>query len=116
MCRPRSHGDTVAMRITYGVVWQEGEAPLSRGKLELLPGALRLDGVTGSAPAVREIPYDELSAVRVGRAGAERLDGRPTLVLDLVSGTRVVVASVAQSGIAAELVERLTSATVGAGG
>ena len=104
------------MRITYGVVWQEGEGPLARGKLELLPNVLRLDGVTASAHTVREIPYEELSTVRVGRAGSERLDGRPTLLLDLVSGTRVVVASVAQSGIAAELVERLTSATLGATG
>jgi len=104
------------MRITYGVVWQEGEGPLARGKLELLPDALRLDGVIGSAHVVREIPYNELSTVRVGRAGSERLDGRPTLLLDLVSGARVVVASVAQSGIAAELVERLTRATVGATG
>ena len=116
MCRPDPTATLRPMRITYGVVWQEGRAPVSRGKLELLPDVLRLDGVTGSAPAVREIPYDELSTVRVGRAGAERLDGRPTLVLDLISGTRVVVASVAQSGIAAELVERLASATVGAGG
>ena len=102
------------MRITYGVVWQEGEGPLARGKLELLPNALRLDGVAGSAHTVREIPYEELSAVRVGRAGSERLDGRPTVLVDLVSGRRVVVASVAQSGIAAELVERLTGVTLGA--
>ena len=98
------------MRITYGVVWQEDGAPLSRGKLELLSNALHLDGVTGSTPAVREIAYDELETVRVGRAAAERLDGRPTLVLGLVSGVRVVIASVAQSGIAAELVERLAAA------
>ena len=102
-----------AMRITYGVVWREGEAPLCRGKLELLPDALRLDGVSGSAPAVREIGYKELAHVKVGRAGVERLDGRPTLVLDLLSGRRVVIASVAQSGIAAELVDRLASATSG---
>jgi hypothetical protein len=95
------------MRITYGVVWREGAAPLARGKLELLTDSLRLDGLTGSAPAIREIAYDELATVRVGRAGAERLAGRPTLVLDLVSGVRLVIASVAQSGIAAELVDRL---------
>jgi hypothetical protein len=104
------------MRITYGVVWREDEAPLSRGKLELLPDALRLDGVTGSTSAVREIAYNELAGVRVGRAGGERLDGRPTLVLDLVTGTRLTIASVAQSGIAAELVERLASATSDAAG
>lgn len=102
------------MRITYGVVWREGEAPLCRGRLELLPDALLLDGVSGAAPAVREIDYKELSKVRVGRAKADRLDGRPTLVLDLVSGERVVIASVAQSGIAAELADRLASATSGA--
>lgn len=97
------------MRITYGVVWQEDGAPLSRGKLELLPDALHLDGVTGSTPAVREIAYDDLAAVRVGRAASERLDGRPTLMLELGSGARVVIASVAQSGIATELVERLSA-------
>ena len=101
------------MHITYGVVWREGEASLSRGKLELLPLVVRLDGVTGSAHTAREIPYEELAAVRIGRSETERLDGRPTVVLELVSGARVVVASVAQSGIAAELVERLTSATLG---
>jgi len=101
------------MRITYGVVWREGGAPLARGKLELLPESLRLDGVEGSTPTTREISYDELAAVRVGRADAERLDGRRTLVLELLSGARVVIASVAQSGIAAELVDRLASATSG---
>ena len=37
-----------AMRTTSGVVWREGETPLARGKLELLPLSVRLDGLAGS--------------------------------------------------------------------
>jgi len=45
------------MRTSYGVVWRVGEEPLARGKLELLPRILRLDGVTGERPrAGRRLP------------------------------------------------------------
>jgi len=38
------------MQTTYGVVWRAGGEPLARGKLELLPSVLRLDGLAGSEP------------------------------------------------------------------
>ena len=99
------------MRATYGVIWREGEAALSRGKLELLPRSLKLEGRTGTVPVAREIRYDELSALHVGRSSADRLNGHPTLVVELTSGARVVLASVAQSGVVVELIERLASFT-----
>jgi len=95
------------MRRTYGVVWREGDEPLARGKLELLAHALRLDGLSGTDPVSREIAYDGLAGVHVGRSPAERLNGHSTLVLEPASGAPISLAAVAQPGIVGELAERL---------
>lgn len=104
------------MRTSYGVVWREGEHPLARGKLELLPRAMRLDGMTGAEPTTREIAYDYLSEIRIGRSAEERIDGRPSLVLQPRSGDTFSIASVAQAGVLAEIAERLTALQVGSEG
>ncbi|HEV8098498.1 MAG TPA: hypothetical protein VGP56_05085 [Gaiellaceae bacterium] len=95
------------MRTTYGVVWREGETPLARGKLELLPCSVRLDGLAGSEQVALEIPYEELDAVRTGRTSSDRLNGQPTLVLERRDAESIVIASVAQAGVVAELTEHL---------
>ncbi|MDX6487281.1 MAG: hypothetical protein QOF43_2434 [Gaiellaceae bacterium] len=98
------------MRTSYGVVWREGEQPLARGKLELLARVLRLEGMAGSEPTTREIRYGDLGEVRIGRTNAERIDGRPSLVLAPSVGATLSIASVAQqTGIVAEIAERLTA-------
>jgi hypothetical protein len=104
------------MRTSYGVVWREGAKPLARGKLELLARAVRLEGMTGSEPTTREIAYDFLSEVRIGRSPDERIDGRPSLVLAPRSGEPLAIASVAQSGIVAEIAERLAALQLGTEG
>lgn len=104
------------MRTSYGVVWRDGEQPLARGKLELLPRTVRLDGMAGSEPTTREIAYDYLSEVRIGRSPAERIDGRPSLVLAPRTGTTVAIASVAQAGVLAEIAERLAALQLGTEG
>jgi hypothetical protein len=104
------------MRTTYGVVWREGQKPLARGKLELLPRAVRLDGMSGSEPTMREIAYDYLSEIRIGRSPEERIDGRPSLVLAPRSGDTLSIASVAQSGVIAEIAERLAALQLGTEG
>jgi hypothetical protein len=86
-----------------------GDEPLSRGKLELLPHVLRLDGLTGSERAVREIAYDDLSVVRVGRSKTERLKDKPALVLERRSGPAIRVAAASQSWVVNELLERLVA-------
>ena len=101
------------MRTSYGVVWREGMRPLARGKLELLPRALRLEGMTGSEPTMREIGYDLLSEIRIGRSAAERIDGRPSLVVAPRTGDTLSIASVAQSGVVAEIAERLAALQFG---
>jgi len=95
------------MRTTYGVVWRAGAEPLARGKLELLPLVVRLDGLSGSDPVALEIPYDELEDVRTGRTAADRMNGHPTLVLQQRGHDPVVIAAVAQSGVIAELTQHL---------
>jgi hypothetical protein len=102
------------MRTSYGVVWREGERPLARGKLELLTRALRLEGMTGSEPTTREIAYDYLTEIRIGRSAEERIDGHPSLVLEPRTGETLAIASVAQSGVVAELAERLAALQSGA--
>jgi hypothetical protein len=101
------------MRTSYGVVWKEGSAPLARGKLELLPRALRLDGVSGTETTTREIPYDSLSEIRIGRSPDDRIDGRPSLMLEPRVGDTLSIASVAQAGVLAEIAERLAGLQFG---
>jgi len=102
------------MNISYGVVWREQSLPLATGKLELLPRALRFEGMADGRATKREIAYENLAAVRVGRTPADRLDGRPSLVLERRGGQAITIASVAQSGIVAEIAERLVSLQLGA--
>lgn len=101
------------MRTSYGVVWREGALPLASGKLELLPRAVLLDGMAGSIPTTREIAYDLLSEIRIGRSAQDRIDGRPTLVLAPRSGEPVAIASVAQAGVISEIAERLAALQFG---
>jgi hypothetical protein len=101
------------MRTSYGVVWREGALPLASGKLELLPRAVRLDGMAGSVPTRREIAYDRLSEIRIGRSTADRIDGRPTLVIEPRDGEPFAIASVAQAGVIAEIAERLAGLQFG---
>jgi hypothetical protein len=102
------------MRTSYGVVWREGERPLARGKLELLPRAIRLEGLTGSEPTTREIAYDYLSEIRIGRSTEERIDGQPSLILAPRTGDKFSIASVARSGVVAEIAEQLAALQFGA--
>lgn len=95
------------MRTSYGVVWREGAQPLARGKLELLARGLKLDGLAGQDRITREIGYDELTGVHVGRSSGERLNGHATLVLEPADGDAISLAAVAQPGVIGELAERL---------
>jgi hypothetical protein len=95
------------MRTTYGVVWREGETPLARGKLELFPRSLRLDGLAGSKPVALEIAYADLDGVRTARMAGERLNGHQTLVLERHLAEPVAIAAVTHAGVVAELTEHL---------
>jgi hypothetical protein len=97
------------MRTSYGVVWREGEEPLAAGKLELRPSGMRLDGIDG----LRDVPYRLLAGVRVGRLAGERIDGRPSVVLERHTGGPITVATVATPSLVGEIVERLAALRLG---
>jgi hypothetical protein len=97
------------MRTSYGVVWREGASPLAAGKLELLPRGIRLDGLEGT----QDIPYGLLASVRVGRLAGERIDGRPSVVIEQRSGVPVTISTVAKPSLVGEIVEQLAALQLG---
>ena len=101
------------MQTSYGVVWQEESRQPATGRLELTGQALRLESLADSEPTTREIAYDSLTGVRIGRKSGDRLGGRPTLVLERRSGQPIRIASVAQSSVVAEIAERLAAYRLG---
>lgn len=101
------------MHRTYAVTWQEpGSVPYS-GKLELRACGLSLEGSNnGSGTSSLLIPYEELLGMRLA-SGHERLDGRPTLVLDRRGRGSLRVASVVAPGIISEVAEALAGLRLG---
>lgn len=101
------------MQKSYGVVWREGSLPLATGMLEIRPRDLRFEGLADSLPAAETIPYEDLMGVRVGRSSTERIDGRPTVIIERRTGSPVTLTTVAQSTLIGEIVERLTALQLG---
>jgi hypothetical protein len=99
------------MRTSYAVTWQQaGDANATRsGRLELRPRGLVFEGSDRNGSATETVPYDELAGVRIGRSRADRLSGRPTLVLERRTGAPIRIAGIAHPGIVSELAERLAS-------
>jgi hypothetical protein len=95
---------------TYAVKWREPDGQTFIGRLALGQGTLRLvgrrPGVEG--PGVdRQIGYAELQGLRIGSTGADRLDGRPALVVERADGPYVVADAGTGAPVVQELVERL---------
>jgi hypothetical protein len=107
------------VRTTYAVTWQEKDRSPFSGRLELRPRGLRFEAV-GDGEArpqiVRDVGYDDVAEVRVGRGAADRIGGRPTLVVERRAGGPVRIASIAQAGIVSELAERLAALVLGGRG
>jgi hypothetical protein len=101
------------MQKSYGVVWREGSLPLATGRLELRLRDLRFEGLADSRLATQTIPYEDLAGVRVGRSSTERIDGRPTVILDRRTGPPLTLTTVAQQTLLGEIVERLTALQLG---
>jgi hypothetical protein len=95
------------MEGSYAVNWQGFDGREHSGRLDVLPGAMHLEGGNGSGPVVCDIPYAELAEVRVTRQIDERLRGLPTLVLRRHGGGTLRVATIAVPGALADLAEQL---------
>lgn len=94
---------------SYAVLWSESSDGVEAGKLELEPTGLRFEGRRGDSggPRVHRVFYEDIEGVHVGRRLAERLAGRPSLVLELAVGGPLRIGSLDRVGIVAELAERL---------
>jgi len=101
----RPSGDDSQMEPSYGVVWREGSHASVTGKLELLPHALRLEGIDET----QEVPYEGVAAIRVGRFAPDRLNGGPSVVVERRFGDAISIAGVTQPGVVGEIAERLTA-------
>jgi len=101
------------MRVSYAVVWREDELPQGTGKLELLQRALRLDGVSGGAKTVVDVPYEDLRGLRVGHAQDDRVAGNTALVFERRSGPTIRVASFGHPNPISEIAERVASLQLG---
>jgi hypothetical protein len=93
------------MQETYAVSWRHGTDEPCSGRLELTRDGLAF--TNGST--METIAYGDLRGVHVGRSSADRISGRPTLVLERRTGEPVRIAGVGQAGIISELAEHLSS-------
>ena len=96
---------------TYAVKWREPDGQTFVGRLALGSRALLLDGRRrgASGPAVeRRFGYEELRGLRIGSGGADRLDGRPALVVERCDGNYLVADAGQGAPIVQELVERIS--------
>ena len=92
------------MRPSYAVIWREGDGPVFAGKLELETDRLYLEG-SGPEGALRRlgILFADLAGVRIGRAPAERMGGRPSLTLDRRGREPVHIGEVGGLGVVLDL-------------
>lgn len=92
------------MQPSYAVIWREGDGPVFAGKLELEADRLYLEG-SGPEGALRrlEILFADLAAVRIGRAPAERIGGRPSLTLERRDHGPVHIGEVEGLGVVLDL-------------
>jgi hypothetical protein len=101
------------VRGSYAVNWQEQEGAISSGKLELRRCSILFEGQNGAGHHVIEIPYREISALRIARRASDKIGGRPTLVVERGEAPAIRIASVAQPGIVSELAEHLAGLNLG---
>jgi hypothetical protein len=90
------------MRSTgYAAVWQDGGAAMA-GRIVLDASALTFEG----RQATRRVAFTSIASFRLGRGTADRVGGRPALVIELRDGEIIRVAT-PELGALHELAEAL---------
>ncbi|MGD0716094.1 MAG: hypothetical protein ABSB24_18245 [Gaiellaceae bacterium] len=78
--------------VRYPAVWRLGKGAIVAGEVELGDAGLRLAGRSETGLSEHSAGYGEIRQVRVARGAEERLNGRPTLLLDLDQGQALEMA------------------------
>jgi hypothetical protein len=96
------------MRSTgYAAVWQDG-GPVMAGRIVLDASALTFEGAVRGRQTSRRIAFSSIASSRLGRGTADRVGGRPSLVIELTDGETIRVAT-PELGALHELAEALSS-------
>lgn len=91
-------------------MWRKDDGPVIPGQLQLLVDAVRLHGGVRGATVEVKLPYSRLSAVRLAHRPEERIDGRPSLLLEVASIERFLVSAIGGFGVVAELADLIAQA------
>ena len=103
--------EVTAMRNpSYAVVWQKDDGPVVPGQLRLEQGGIRLFGASAGGPEEHTLAYLSLGSVRLGHAPHERLAGRPSLLVELRTLERYLIAAIGGFGVLTELAEQIAAA------
>ena len=95
---------------SYAVVWRKDGGPIVPGQLRLEPEGVRLIGAAQGRPEEHLLAYGALAHVRLGHHAAERIQGRPSLFLEVGSPELFVIAAIGGVGVVTELADRLVAA------
>jgi hypothetical protein len=95
--RFRGRKDDAGMA-SYSVIWDDS-SDCEAGRLDVEPHGIRFEGISHS----HTVFFEDIESVHVGRAPAERLRGRPSLVLDRHAGRPVRIGSLDGLGSLNEL-------------
>jgi hypothetical protein len=74
---------------------------------------MRLDGVCDGEETIRDVGYDELVGLRIGRAPDERIGGRTSLVLERRSAPAIRIASFGTPNLVSEIAEGIAALLLG---
>lgn len=100
------------MRQTYAVTWSKDDGHVYAGRLDLKPEGLTLRGGSGTQTVLERLAYEDLGSVRRARSLRERVRGHASLVLELLSGGEISIASLGQPGALNEVADRLAATSV----
>jgi hypothetical protein len=93
---------------SYAVVFRETGGPSIAGALVIDEDRLRLAGRAGDDRLEMDVRFTELAAIRTSRSGAERLNGRPVLVLERSQAPALYLAPLG-AGLLGEITDLLSA-------
>ena len=97
---------------SYAVCWSRPDEPPAVGKATPTATALELSGNTDGRSLEKVISYEEITSVRIERAGPLRLRDQPTIVLDRGRADLVLILPLG-AGLLHELTRLLTKLATG---